>query len=77
MVTPEDIKGWIQSGLPGTEISISGDGAHFDAVIVHPDFAGKSMVQRHQMVYQALGDRMKSDIHALSMKTLTPEQNQG
>ena len=77
MVTPEDIRGWIQSGLPGTEVDITGDGAHFDAVIIHPDFAGKSMVQRHQMVYRALGDRMKSDIHALSMKTLTPEEHQG
>jgi acid stress-induced BolA-like protein IbaG/YrbA len=75
MVTPDDISGWIKYGLAGSEVSVVGDGAHFEAVIVHPDFAGKSMVQRHQMVYQALGDRMKSDIHALSMKTLTPEEH--
>ena len=77
MVTPLDIKGWIEAGLPGSEVTIDGDGAHFDAVIVHPDFAEKSLIQRHQMVYRALGDRMKSEIHALSMKTLTPQEHGG
>ncbi len=77
MVTPQDIQGWIATGLPGTEVSVDGDGAHFDAVIINPDFAGKSLIQRHQMVYKALGDKMKSEIHALSMKTLTPEEHQG
>ncbi len=77
MVTPQDIENWISAGLPGTEVTVDGDGAHFDAVIIHPDFAGKTLVQRHQMVYQALGDRMKSQIHALSMKTLTPDEHRG
>jgi len=77
MVTPEDIQGWIAAGLPGTEVSVEGDGAHFEAVIINPDFAGKSLIQRHQMVYKALGDKMKADIHALSMKTLTPNEHQG
>ena len=77
MVSPEDIAGWISAGLPGTEVSVEGDGAHFEALIIHPDFAGKSLIQRHQMVYRALGDRMKSQIHALSMKTLTPEEHRG
>lgn len=76
MVTPEDIQGWIAAGLPGTEVSVEGDGAHFEAVIINPDFAGKSLIQRHQMVYKALGDKMKADIHALSMKTLTPNERQ-
>ena len=76
MVTPEDIQGWITAGLPGTEATVEGDGAHFDAVIINADFAGKSLIQRHQMVYGSLGDRMKSQIHALSMKTLTPEEAQ-
>lgn len=76
MVTPEDIQGWITAGLPGTEVSVEGDGAHFEAVIINPDFAGKSLIQRHQMVYKALGDKMKADIHALSMKTLTPNERQ-
>ena len=77
MVTPEDIQGWIEAGLPGTEVSVEGDGAHFDAVIVNSDFEGKTLIQRHQMVYRALGDKMKEEIHALSMKTLTPAEHQG
>ena len=76
MVTPEDIQGWITAGLPGTEVSVEGDGAHFDAVIINPDFEGKTLIQRHQMVYKALGDKMKAEIHALSMKTLTPAEHQ-
>jgi acid stress-induced BolA-like protein IbaG/YrbA len=50
------------------------DGTHFEAVIVSAAFVGKGMVQQHQMVYAALGDRMRAEIHALSMKTYTPEQ---
>ncbi len=75
MVTPEDIEGWIAAGLPGTEVSVEGDGAHFEAVIINPAFEGKTLIQRHQMVYGALGDKMKVDIHALSMKTLTPAEH--
>jgi acid stress-induced BolA-like protein IbaG/YrbA len=74
MVTPEQIKQWIEAGLPDSAVEIEGDGHHFNAVIVCPAFAGKSMIQQHQMVYAALGDKMKAEIHALSMKTLTPEQ---
>lgn len=74
MVTPQDIKHWIEENLAGSRVEIDGDGHHFEALIVCPDFDGKNRIQRHQMVYQALGDRMKSDIHALSMKTLTPDE---
>lgn len=74
MVRPEDIKQWIEAGLENAEVEIDGDGQHFNAVIVCPAFAGKSMIQQHQLVYQALGDRMKTEIHALSMRTLTPHQ---
>ncbi len=74
MVTPRDIKGWIEQNLADSQVEIDGDGHHFEAVIVCPGFAGKSRIQQHQMVYAALGDRMKSEIHALSMKTLTPEE---
>ena len=74
MVQPEDIKRWIEEGLPGARVEIEGDGQHFAAVIVSAGFAGKSRIERHQMVYRALGDRMKSEIHALTMRTLTPEQ---
>jgi len=74
MVTPTDIKSWIEAGLPDSRVRCEGDGAHFEAVIVCPAFAGKTLVQKHQMVYAALGDKMKETIHALSMKTLTPEE---
>ena len=74
MVMPEDIKKWIEEGLEDARVEIEGDGRHFNAVIVSPAFEGKNSVQRHQLVYGVLGDKMKSDIHALSMRTLTPEQ---
>ena len=74
MMQPEIIKDLIESGLQGSTAHVEGDGHHFEAVIVCDAFAGKSMVQQHQLVYQALGDKMKAEIHALSMKTLTPEQ---
>jgi acid stress-induced BolA-like protein IbaG/YrbA len=74
MVTPEDIKSYIEKGLPCEHVQIAGDGHHFEAVIVSAEFSGKNMVQQHQLVYKALGDRMREEIHALSMKTLTPEQ---
>ena len=74
MVSPQDIKGWIEENLAGATVEISGDGHHFEAEIVCADFAGKSRIQQHQMVYGALGDRMKAGIHALSMRTLTPEE---
>lgn len=74
MVTPQQIEQWIQAGLDCEHIEVAGDGQHFEAVIVSPAFQGKLLVGRHQLVYQALGERMKAEIHALSMKTLTPEE---
>jgi len=73
MVTPEDIKRYIEGGLPCEHVQVAGDGHHFEAVIVSPEFSGKNMVQQHQLVYKALGDRMKEEIHALSMKTYSSE----
>ena len=73
MVEPEQIAEWIRAGLACAHVEVRGDGHHFEAVIVSPAFAGKSRVQRHQLVYAALGDRMQSEIHALSMQTYTPE----
>ena len=72
--TPEQIKEYIQQGMECTHISIDGDGQHFFATIVSPKFEGLRRIQRHQLVYAALGDRMKAEIHALSFKTLTPEE---
>lgn len=74
--TPDLIKSYIAAGLDCTHLEVEGDGQHFSAVIVSPAFAGKRLIQRHQLVYAALGDRMKAEIHALSMKTLTPEEYQ-
>ena len=73
MVTPEQVKQYIEAGLPCDHIEVTGDGQHFEAIIVSPEFAGKNMVQQHQRVYQALGTRMHAEIHALSMKTFSPE----
>jgi acid stress-induced BolA-like protein IbaG/YrbA len=72
--TPEQIKEYIEQGMECTHISIDGDGQHFFATIVSPKFEGLRRIQRHQLVYAALGDRMKAEIHALSFKTLTPEE---
>ena len=74
MVRPEDIQSYIAQGLPRDHLQVAGDGHHFEALIVSAEFAGKSRVQRHQRVYATLGDRMREEIHALSMRTLTPEE---
>jgi acid stress-induced BolA-like protein IbaG/YrbA len=77
MVTPESIKSGIEAGLQCQRVEVIGDGQHFQALIVSSAFQGKSRVQRHQLVYAALGDRMREEIHALSMQTLTPEEAAG
>ena len=74
MVTPESVKSGIESGLACDHVEVIGDGQHFQAVVVSTQFAGKSRIQRHQLVYAALGERMREEIHALSMRTLTPEE---
>ena len=73
MVSPEQVREYIKSGLNCEHVEVAGDGQHFEAVIVSPAFRGKSRVERHQLVYAALGERMRAEIHALSMKTLSPE----
>jgi acid stress-induced BolA-like protein IbaG/YrbA len=73
-----EIRQLIESGLPGATVEVAGaDGRHFEAVIVASAFEGKSMVQQHQMVYRILGERMGSEIHALSLKTMTPREFNG
>ena len=73
MVSPEDIKGWIEENLEGASVEISGDGHHFEAEIVCAAFAGKSRIQQHQMVYKALQGRMGGELHALALQTSLPE----
>ena len=74
MVTIESVKHGIESGLACEHLEVLGDGQHFQALIVSSEFEGRSRVQRHQLVYAVLGDRMREEIHALSMKTLTPQE---
>ena len=74
MVTAESVKEGIAGGLACEHLEVVGDGQHFQALIVSRQFAGRSRVQRHQLVYAALGSRMREEIHALSMRTLTPEE---
>jgi acid stress-induced BolA-like protein IbaG/YrbA len=73
MVRPEDIQAYIEQGLECELVRVAGDGHHFEAVVVSAAFRGKSRVQQHQLVYRALGDRMREEVHALSMQTFTPE----
>jgi acid stress-induced BolA-like protein IbaG/YrbA len=72
-MTPEQIKQTIESGLNCDHVEVAGDGHHFEAVIVSAAFRGKNRVQQHQLVYRALGERMREEIHALSMQTFAPE----
>jgi acid stress-induced BolA-like protein IbaG/YrbA len=74
MVEPRSIEESIRAGLPCTHLAVRGDGAHFEALVVSPEFAGLNRVRRHQLVYAALGDRMREEIHALSMQTLSPDE---
>ena len=72
--TVTDVRDFIAAGLRCEHLEVDGDGRHFFATIVSPEFEGASRVARHQRVYRALGDRMREQIHALSMKTLTPAE---
>lgn len=74
MVAPESVKSSIEAGLACEHLEVVGDGEHFQALVVSGAFEGKNRVQRHQLVYQALGERIREEIHALSMRTLTPEE---
>lgn len=69
------IENLIRQGLPDAEVQVHGpDGVHFEALVVSPAFAGKLPLARHRMVYATLGDLMGGAIHALSLRTLTPEE---
>ncbi|MDR2219599.1 MAG: BolA/IbaG family iron-sulfur metabolism protein [Methylobacillus sp.] len=74
MLSSEQIKNFIAQGLPCEILEVRGDdGQHFEAMVVSSAFVGKNKVQQHQLVYRALGDRMRQEIHALSLRTFTPE----
>ena len=73
-VNPDSIRASLAAGFPCDVVEVRGDGHHFEALIVSSAFEGQSRVRRHQLVYAALGDRMREEIHALSMRTLTPDE---
>ncbi len=74
-MTAEQLQAIIAAGLTCEHLEVSGDGRHWSAVIVSPEFEGKRPIARHQRVYATLGERMKTDeVHALSMKTFTPAE---
>ncbi|MFQ5682317.1 MAG: BolA family protein [Candidatus Binatia bacterium] len=78
MITPDEIKSTLEQALPGSSVEIrdlTGGGDHFQVWVVSPSFEGKGLVDQHQMVYGALREAMGSErIHALALKTFTPEQ---
>jgi acid stress-induced BolA-like protein IbaG/YrbA len=74
-MTAAELQSIIAAGLPCEHLQVDGDGRHWSAVIVSREFEGKRQIQRHQRVYATLGARMHTDeVHALSMKTLTPAE---
>jgi stress-induced morphogen len=79
-MTTAEVKTLIESGLPGSRaqvVDLTGGGDHFEATIIAGAFEGKTLIERHRLVYQALGDAMKGPIHALTLKTYAPDENRG
>ena len=74
MTSIADVKSWIENGMETTEVEVVGDGRHFEACIVSSEFSGKNTLQRQRLVYKALGDHMHSDVHAITLKTVSPEE---
>lgn len=72
---PDEIKRLIEQRLPESRVTVSGDGRHFEAVVIDDGFAGKTMIQQHRMVYAALSDSFHTEtLHALALKTYTSDQ---
>jgi len=77
MPTPDQLRQYIADGLDCQHLQVTGDGTHFEALVVSAAFEGKRTLERQRMVYAALGDRMREEIHALSMQTRTPAEYGG
>ena len=74
-MTPQQVEKIIQTGLPDAQVSVmSEDDTHFEAVVISSQFVDKGPLQRHQMVYQTLGELMGGEIHALSIQAKTPDE---
>ena len=72
-MTPNEIRQMIETGMPGAEVYVDGDGQHFVARVVSDSFAGVPMIKQHRMVYATLGNAMEGAIHALSIQTYTKD----
>jgi len=76
-MSPEQVAQLIRAGLPDADVRVeSDDNTHFAARVVSAEFSGKRSIDRHQLIYRALGPRMGNEIHALSIEALTPEELQ-
>jgi acid stress-induced BolA-like protein IbaG/YrbA len=74
-MNPEDVQKMIATGLPDCEVKVSGDGSHFEAIVIGDVFEGLSLVKKQQKVYATLGDKITSgEVHALTIKTYTTEE---
>lgn len=74
-MNPQAIADLIQAALPGSRVVVrSDDNVHYEAVVISQSFAGKRPVQRHQLVYAALGQRMGNEIHAMALQAFTPDE---
>jgi acid stress-induced BolA-like protein IbaG/YrbA len=74
-MTPAELHAIISAGLRCEHLEVTGDGRHWDALVVSPEFEGLRRIQRHQRVYASLGERMATDeVHALSIRALTPAE---
>ncbi len=74
-MSPEEVKQMIEAGMPGSEVQATGDGSHFDVIVVSEEFEGKSMVDEQRMVFATLGDKITSgEIHAINIKAYTPAE---
>lgn len=72
---PDNIKNLIETGLPNSIVTVDGDGRHFNAIVITPEFEGKSRIEKQQLVYATLGDRIATGvIHAISIKAFTPQE---
>lgn len=71
----ENVQAMIAAGMPDAKVSVEGaDGVHFEALVIASEFAGMRPLQRHRRVYETLGDKLGGEIHALALKTFTPEE---
>lgn len=76
-ITPEEIRARIRQALPDADVTVTdttGGGDHFKATVISTVFSGRGSVDRHRMVYAALGDAMRGDIHALALITMSPDE---